>query len=260
VTRAPTPTLRVAAAFALVLLMLTAGCSAASFSLADREFLSTAILDGGAPFALAPGTRIRLGFEASDLAVSAGCNHIGGTYRIDGGRLVFDGVAMTEMGCDQQRDAQDQWLVKFLTSKPTVQLLGTDLTLDNGQTVVHLADRSVVEPDLNITGPTWTVVTIIDGDTASSVPAGAVATLVFGADGTLQVNDGCNRGAGHWVAEGNGLRLSDIMLTKMACDPPAGALESAVLAVLNQGSVAAEITADLLTLQADGRGLQLQGS
>jgi heat shock protein HslJ len=251
---------RAATALTLLLVVLTTGCSAASLSLADREFLSTAIVDAGAPFALVPGTRIRLGFGAGDLGVSAGCNHIGGTYRVDGGRLVFDGVAMTEMGCDPQRDAQDQWLVKFLTSKPAVQLLGTDLTLDNGQTVVHLADRTVVEPDLNIAGPTWTVVSIIDGDTASSVPAGATATLVFGADGTLEVDDGCNRGSGHWTAEGTGLRLSDIVLTKMACFGPAGALESAVLAVLNQGSIAVEIKADMLTLQARGRGLQLQGS
>ena len=255
----PTPTLTLrAATLALVVMTLTAGCSAASFSLTDREFLSTAVVDGGAPLALAPGTRIRLTFQATDLGVSAGCNHIGGAYRIDGGRLVFEGVAMTEMGCDPQRDRQDQWLIAFLTSKPAVQLLGTDLTLDNGQTQIRLADRTVVEPDLNIAGPTWTVVSLIDGDTASSVPAGATATLVFGADGSLQVNDGCNRGSGRWAAEGTGIRVSDVILTKMACEGPGGALEAAVLAVLNQGNIAAEIKASRLTLQAAGRGLQLQ--
>jgi heat shock protein HslJ len=103
---------------ALLVVSLTAGCAAASFTVADREFLSTAVVDGGAALALAPGTRIRLTFQATDLGVSAGCNHIGGSYRIDGGRLVFEGVAMTDMGCDAQRDRQDQWLIAFLTSKP----------------------------------------------------------------------------------------------------------------------------------------------
>ena len=257
----PTPTLTLrAATLALLLVTLTAGCSAASSSVAGREFLSTAVVDGGAPFALAPGTRIRLTFDATNLGVSAGCNQIGGTYRIDGGRLVFEGVAMTEMGCDQARDAQDQWLVAFLTSNPTVQVLGTDLTLDNGRTQIRLVDRTVAEPDLNLDGPTWTVVSLIDGDTASSVPAGATATLMFAADGSLQVNDGCNRGSGHWVAEGTGIRLSDVILTKMACIGPGGALEEAVLAVLKKGTIAAEIKANTLTLQAGGRGLQLQGS
>ena len=254
----PTPILR-AAALAFVVMSLTAGCSAASLSLVDREFLSTAVVDGGAPLALAPDTRIRLSFQVTNLGASAGCNQIGGTYRIEGGRLIVGDLASTLMGCDQQRDKQDQWLIAFLTSKPAVQLLGTDLALDNGQTQIRLADRTVVEPDLNISGPTWTVVSLIDGDTASSVPAGATATLVFGADGALQVNDGCNRGSGRWVAEGTGIRVSDVILTKIACDGPGGALEAAVLAVLNQGTVAAEIKASSLTLQAGGKGLQLQG-
>ena len=256
----PTPILR-AAALALVVVSLTAGCSAASLSRADREFLSTAVVDGGAPLALAPGTRIRLSFQGTNLGMSAGCNHIGGSYKIDGGRLVFEGVFMTEMGCDQQRDKQDQWVIAFLTSKPAVHLLGTDLTLDNGQSQIRLADRAVVEPDLNIAGPTWTVVSLIDGDAASSVPAGATATLVFGADGTLQVNAGCNGGSGQWAAEGTGIRVSDLILTKMACDGARGALEAAVLAVLNQGTIAAEIKTSSLTLQAGAKkGLQLQGS
>jgi heat shock protein HslJ len=253
------PTIRFGLA-AVLLGVMASGCAAASLSPAGREFLSTAVVDGGAPFALAPGTRIRLTFEATNLGASAGCNIIGGTYKIDSGRLAYDGVAMTEMGCDQARDAQDQWLVAFLTSGPTVQLLGTDLTLDNGRTQIRLVDRTVAEPDLNLVGPTWTVVSLIDGATASSVPAGAIATLLFGADGAVQVNDGCNRGSGHWVAEGTGVRVSDVILTKMACDGAGGALEAAVLAVLNQGTIAIEIKASTLTLQAGGRGLQLQGS
>ena len=78
-------------------------------------------------------------------------------------------------------------------------------------------------------------------------------------EGSLQVNDGCNRGSGHWAAEGTGIRVSDVILTKMACASPGVALEAAVLAVLNQGTMAAEIKASTLTLQAGARGLQLQG-
>ena len=62
---------------------------------------------------------------------------------------------------------------------------------------MRLLDREVAEPDLNIVGPTWTVESIIHGDAVSSVPAGAIATLVFKADGTIDVNAGCNRGGGH---------------------------------------------------------------
>jgi heat shock protein HslJ len=163
------------------------------------------------------------------------------------------------MGCDDARNRQDQWLFAFLGSKPSVTLAGTDLILDNGRTNMHLVDRTIAEPDLNLAGPTWTVTSVIDGDTVSSVPAGATATLVFNADGTVDVNPGCNHGRGSWTLDGTGIAFRDVILTKMACVDPAGALENAVLAVINQGTVQASIKANSLTLQGGGRGLQLTG-
>lgn len=250
-----------AAGLALLFVASLGGCqAAASLSLSNREFLSAGIVDGGAPFDLVPGTRVRLTFTETSLSASAGCNTFGASYRIDGGRLVIDGGAMTEMGCDDARNRQDQWLFAFLGSKPGVTLAGTDLTLDNGATIMRLVDRTIAEPDLNIVGPTWTVTSIIDGDAVSSVPAGATATLVFNGDGSINVNAGCNRGRGSWALEGAGLAIKDVFLTKMACADPAGSLENAVLAVINQGALQASIKANVLTLQAGARGLQLTGS
>ena len=250
-----------AAALAILVLAPVAACQgAALLSLAGREFLSTVITDGGGPFALVPGTRVRLGFTDANVTAAAGCNTFGATYRLDGGRLLVEGGAMTEMGCDDARNRQDDWLFAFLGSKPAATLVGTDLTLDNGQTIMRLVDRTVAEPDLNIVGPTWTVTSIIEADAVSSVPQGVTATLTFGKDGSVDVNAGCNRGSGSWAAEGTGIAFRDVILTKMACEGPAGAMESAVLAVINEGSVDASIRANVLTLQAGGRGLQLTGS
>ncbi len=252
---------QLAAGLALVLLASVAGCqAAASLSLKDREFLSNGITDGGAAFALVPGTRVRLGFTATNLTANAGCNTFGATYRIEGGRLVIDGGTMTEIGCDERSNRQDHWLFAFLGSKPGATLAGVDLTLDDGRTIMSLVDRTIAEPDLNIVGPTWTVTSIIDGDAVSSVPAGATATLVFGNDGAVMVNAGCNRGLGSWAAQGSGIAFREVALTKMACDGPAGALETALLAVINAASVQASIRANVLTLQAGGRGFQLTGS
>ena len=250
-----------AAGLALVFLASLAGCqAAASLTLAGREFLSTGITDGGAAFNLVPGTRVRLGFTDTGLTAQAGCNSFGASYRIEGGRLVIDGGAMTEMGCDEARNKQDQWLFEFLGSKPSATLAGTDLALDNGRTVIRLVDRTIAEPDLNIAGPAWTVTSIIEGDAVSSVPAGVTATFVFGNDGTVEVNAGCNHGSGSWALEGSGIVFRDVALSKMACEGPAGAMETAVLAVLNKGTVQASIRANVLTLQAGGNGLQLTGS
>ncbi len=245
----------------LAVSMLAAGCAAAaSTSLGDREFLSVAVTEGGAPKQLVPGTRIRLTFSGADLGAQAGCNSIGGTYRIDNGRLVFAGGGMTEMGCNAERHAQDDWLVDLLAANPTVRLSGNELVLESGATVIRLMDRTVVEPDAAMVGPTWTLVSIMQGDAVSSIPDGQSATLRFGADGTLEVFAGCNRGGGTWSAVGGGIEVGPIALTKMACDGPSATIEAAVLQVLEAGTIAASIKSDILTLQAGGSGLQLQAT
>jgi heat shock protein HslJ len=252
---------RIATGLAMAaILTAAAGCAASAPLLASRTFLSVAVTDGGVARPLVAGTRIRLDFRATDIGASAGCNSIGGTYRIEDGRLIFEGGSMTEMGCDQDRDAQDQWLVQLLGSRPAVRLVGDELTLESGSIVVRLLDRKIVEPDVALTGPTWTVVSIIAGETVSSVPAGATATLVFQADGTLTVNAGCNQGGARWKAVGSGIEVSDLVLTKKACEGPGGQLESAVVGVLRAGAIAAAIDSDLLTLQAAAQGLQLRAS
>lgn len=251
------------AGLALLLLMaIGAGCSAtgAPPQLTDRAFLSVAVTDGGAARALVAGTRIRLDFRGNDLGASAGCNSIGGTWSIQGGKLVFDGGGMTEMGCDPARHAQDDWLVELLGSRPTIQLNGNELTLESGAVVVRLVDREVVEPDLALVGPSWTVESIITGDAVSSAPGGAVATLVFKADGTVDINAGCNRGGARWTAVGGGLEISGMVLTKMACEGAGAQLEADVLAVLGAGTVGATIDASVLTLQAGANGLQLRAA
>jgi heat shock protein HslJ len=256
----PTRPNPLAAGLALLFLGSVASCQAASLNLSGREFLSTGITDRGAPFALVPGTRVRLTFKDSTLGAAAGCNAFGGDYQIERGRLVVEGGSMTEMGCDEARDQQDQWLFAFLGSKPTALLAGSDLTLDNGRTIMKLVDRTIAEPDLELVGPTWTVTSIADGDAVSSIPAGATATLVFRNDGTIGVDAGCNRGSGKWAASGDGITIRDLFLTKMACADPAATLEGAVLAVLNKGAIQASIKANVLTLQGGTRGLQLTGA
>jgi heat shock protein HslJ len=244
----------------LVATLLSACSAAGAPNLDGRDFLSTGVTDGGAARPLVPGTRIRLGFGAKDLNASAGCNSMGGSYRIEGGRLLFEGGGMTDMGCDAPRHAQDEWLSTFLGSKPAVVLAGNDLTLAAGSTIIRLLDREVADPDLTLVGPTWTVETIVDGDAAMSVPAGETASLAFKADGTVDVDAGCNRGSGTWRLEGTGLAITALAMTKIACAGAAGRLEDAVLGVLREESLTAQIEASVLTLSSAAGGLQLRGS
>jgi heat shock protein HslJ len=242
-------------------LVLLAACGSGSGpSLDGRTFLSTAVTDGGAPFDLVPNTRIRLSFTDGQLGASAGCNTIGGTYRIDGDTLVFEGGGMTEMGCDPDRHAQDDWLSEVLGARPTIVLTGNDLSLTAGDVVIRLLDREVADPDLALVGTLWTVDSIFSGGAVSSVPAGAVATIRFDEDGRVSVNTGCNSGQGSYEVTDGTLRLLDIAVTEMACPGDAGALESAVLPVLGADELTYAIEAGSLTLMAGDIGLGLRGS
>lgn len=246
-----------------------AGCSlisgAAPLSVADHQFLSIAVTDGGAPRALVAGTRIQLTFGASDLSANAGCNHLGGTYRIEGGKLIFENAGTTLMGCDAPLQEQDAWLMAFLGSKPDIRMVGTELSLEGGGKAIRLQDREVALPDLNLVGPTWTLDSILTGDAVTSAPADATATLVFHEGGTVDVAPGCNHGSTTWSTVGGGIVFGAIGLTKRACGGAAGPLEAQVLKVLQagaaapNGAIAATIDADRLSLQIGGLGLVFRG-
>jgi heat shock protein HslJ len=251
-----TPTLALAA-----LAILASACSgtAAAQPLEGRTFLSMSVTKGGADIQLVPGTQIRISFTDGRIGLSAGCNIIGGTYRLDGARLVVDAAGMTEMGCDPARHAQDDWLATFMSSRPTVRLVGNELALEQDGTVITLADRKVVEPDLALVGPTWTVTSIVSGDTVSSIPDGVVATLQFAPDGAVRVGTGCNEGTARAEIAGGTIRFSQVGLTKRGCVGAAAQMEAAVLSVLRAGQVAYSIEAGTLNLSAGEHGLQLGG-
>jgi heat shock protein HslJ len=228
---------------------------APSLDLDGRTFLSTDITDDGAPKTLVAGTRIRLGFADGALSVSAGCNSGGGDYTINDGVLVVDAIAMTEMACDDDRMAQDDWMLAVLGDSPAVALDGDTLTLTTDTVTIELLDREVADPDVPLEGTTWTATTLIDGDTATSLPDGAEVTLTF-ADGKVSGSFGCNRGSGTATIAGSTVTFGPLMTTKMACDEARGSTEAHVLSVLD-GEVELAIEASSLTLMHGDVGLGL---
>lgn len=244
--------------------LLLAACAAipgAAPQLAGKEFVSSKVTDGGADRPLVAGTKLRLTFSADgNIGASAGCNHMGGTFRIEGGRLFVGDLATTEMGCEPELMAQDQWLAELLGANPAVSLTGNDLVLEVGSVRASFVDREIAEPDAQLVGPTWTVESIISGDAVASIPGDTVATLVFRGDGSIEVNTGCNRGSGTWSSVAGGIEVGPLMLTKMACQKDPANLEGAVLGVLEGGVISAEIDSTLMTLMVGNQGLMLRAS
>lgn len=239
--------------------MLAACASAPSPALDEREFLSTAVSENGAAKALVPGTRVRISLRDGQFHASVGCNSMSGAYVLANGRLMVDDLGMTEMGCDPQRHAQDEWLAAFLVSRPSLELTGNDLLLQGGGIAMRLVDRRVAEPDLPVVGTFWTVEALIVFDGVSTVPPGVVATLQLRPDGGFDVATGCNQGSGRYAVAGETIRFTDLGLTRMACLGAAGQMETHFLRILGADAVALEIEAQALTLQAGEFGVVLRG-
>lgn len=248
----------------LTVALLLGGCGAVRVPLggtdplAGRTFLSTSVIREGAPRELLPGTRIRLHLADGQIAATAGCNTIGGSYRLRDGVLEVGALQLTEMGCPAPLADQDAWLAELLQAGPVAVVTGDALTLSAGTTRVTLLDRRVADPDRSLVGPEWIVESLIVNQTVSSVPGQTKASLTFQADGTMSVSPGCNTGSGRFVSESNTITITEIVLTRMACLDDRGELETNVLAVLETPRLGVRIEGASLMLMGDTTGLQLR--
>lgn len=248
-------TLAGAIAAAVLLILTTAACAGGGGSgltnaLDDRQFVSTSVTGHD----LVEDTRVLMSFNAGTLSASAGCNTMSVETSWDRDALVAGDLAMTAIGCDPDRHAQDDWLAGFLASAPTFALDGTTLTLTGEHEQVVLAEI-LPEP---IDAGTWELDGLITGDVAQSVPSGVDAWISL-AESEAQFGFGCNDGGATVEISpakkpGTGsIAFGEGHVTLMACEPTQMEVEGH-LAALYTGTVDYTITGVTLTLMGDGIG------
>lgn len=220
-----------------------------------RSFASVSATERGEPRALVAGTAVVLRFaDDGRLNATAGCNTMSGAVALTGGKLAVEELAITDKGCEPALHRQDEWLTDLLLAKPSWRL-DANLVLASPDAEIVLAP----EVAALLAGPRWTVDGLVTGSTASSVPGGVTATLVF-RDGTVTVSTGCNTGSARYREDGAMLAFEPLVLTKKACGPDETAVEQAVVAVLD-GAVSHRIELVTLTLlNARGDGLNLRSA
>lgn len=91
--------------------------------LAGTEWRFVAI-DGQSPVS----DRARMGFTAKQISASVGCNGIGGTWKLEGERLVGGPYASTMMFCDGLME-QERAIGDLLAEQPVVSITSNRLTL-----------------------------------------------------------------------------------------------------------------------------------
>jgi heat shock protein HslJ len=113
----------------LSLALVPPGCTAAvagsGAAMVDTQWRLTAI-DGEAP---ERPDGAQLTFEQTRFSASAGCNSIGGDYRLEGGRMISSSVVATQMYCDGKIWNQELAVNALLAGAPQIDRQGQRLRL-----------------------------------------------------------------------------------------------------------------------------------
>jgi heat shock protein HslJ len=215
----------------------------------------TFLLEASQGAELLAGVRVHLHFTDGSLSMTASCNHMGGAYTLEQERLVMGDMMQTEMGCDAERHAQDDWLQKFLASKPKLVLEGTKLTLSNDSSSLAFLDREVADPDRQLQGTVWEVNNYIDGETAMGLMDYESPRITFAADGSWQARSPCLEASGRYAVEGNRITLSGTTAKQGECADNDKVAAEFVRSVLVDGALTFAIEARTLTLKGSPRSL-----
>lgn len=233
--------------------LTSSGSTTPETGIDGRDFL----LRSAQGYTQVAGTTLRVSFDDGQLSLSAGCNTVFGAYSLCDGRLCVSDLGTTDIGCDAERHAQDEWLADFLSASPLLDVAGAALTLQGADATLELLDREVADPDRPLTGRLWRVDTFFQGGAASGFPLTIPPTVEFGSDGQLAVFDACNEGDGTYTRSGQTLTLSPIGFTEVACR---GEAERQVSARMHElflpgGELTFQIEANRLTLMRGTFGL-----
>jgi heat shock protein HslJ len=223
----------------------------------DTSWVATSITEGGERRALVAGSELRVEFRDGRISINAGCNGMGGDYRLSTDSELSTGtLSGTMMACDQPLMDQESWLSGTVFAAPLIASVGGDvLTLSRDGLELQLTDRAIASPDAALQDTAWQLDGIVTGQSVSSVPAGHTPTLTIRSDGTVAVHTGCNGGRSSATVSGGTVTFGPLMTTKMACADAGGQqTEAAVLAVL-RAAVAWSITEKTLTLTNGDHGL-----
>ena len=113
-------------------------------------------------------------------------------------------------------------------------------------------------PPPSLTGVTWRVTGVNNGrEAVVSIVSGTQLTAIFGADGRINGDTGCNMYSGPYSIAGSSITVGPLITTRRAClSDAANAQEQQFLNAL-QASTTYELMGSRLTLRDDGGATQV---
>lgn len=215
------------------MLVAVLACSPSGDDTANRGLVNTSwtvISIDGVPMTARPTMTFA---EDGTVSGSGGCNQYSAAFRMDGAAIAVGQVASTLMGCDGDRGAQEAAFLGALQGATTWRQ-ADDGNLVLGGAAEILSGPGVAEgppgdePTVDLGGTDWTLVEM--GGTADF--ARLSPSLLFGSDGMVTGFAGCNKFSAPFTVGDGDMSLGSLVTTKMACEPPASAVEAAYLEAL----------------------------
>lgn len=226
-----------------------------------RSFVLAEVTDAGEPVEIADGSKARLDFDDDGvLSGNGGCNDFTADVdqaRLDDGRLVATELSMDAAECDSNElMEQEASFASLLTDGSAWRMVVEDLVLRDGDRELRFEDESTVKPDRDFEETMWVLDTLIYEDVPQNSPDDASASMQFRADGSVELDAGCNTGSGSWTLEDDQLTIDGIALTRSSCFDIRADLEEVVLRRIDEAPLEVIVEGDRLTLMADaGNGM-----
>ena len=210
----------------------------------------------GKEAAVLPDAPATAEFASAKVSGSTGCNTYTAGYVAKDNSLKIGQTATTMKACADPIMAQEQAFLADIQAAATYKIDGEQLTIADASAAVVLTFKA--EKAGTLVGPTWLMTAYNNGTGGfQSAMAGVEVTAVFGQDGQLTGNSGCNSYSATYSVDGDKIKIGPTMSTKMACDQPVMNQEMAYLTALMNASTY-KIEGAKLTLR-DASGAAMAG-
>ena len=182
---------------------------------------------------------------------TTGCNNFNGTFTQDGDDLTIELGPMTRAACtDDATTAQERAITEGLAKVAAFTSTGQLALLDGDGAAILIYDAN----SAGLEGTSWSATGVNNGTGGvESSTLTETISLSFRAEGAVGGFAGCNQYNGSYATSGtDGLTISDVAITRKACEDDAMTLESQYTAALAKVATYA-ISGNTLTLRdADG--------
>jgi heat shock protein HslJ len=217
----------------------------------------TAYNDGGTVVAVLPDTALTARFSPAGLVSGeTSCNVYGAAYRVEGATVAVGPIITTLRAClSEAAAAQEHAFLAALSASSRYTIAADQLTLSDASGATQL---ELVQHTVSLGGTPWQVVSYNNGrGGVVSVSADSTITALFGDDGRVSGDTGCNRYEASYTIDGRTIAAGPIATTRRACSSEDLATQEALFLTALGAATRYELIGDKLTLRNDAGAAQV---